>query len=217
MEPSETPPESPEIRPNITQDFDDPDGLAILKPLEALQPWWIDNKKALSVALGIGLPKLDQLCSYPSFPRYRIDKKVYYDPGACIGWMCANPLASPPIGTFFDRRMTGSWITIGADQNASPPGPGWGSYNVGTYISPTQLRLQVPPPAAMTGVTYYGNCLPMALRMAILFLAAHFYETREPVVTGRGEVAVEIPGTLDDMLVPYRIFESCDVEDQGGN
>jgi hypothetical protein len=36
---------------------------------------------------------------------------------------------------------------------------------------------------------------------------SHFYENRETVITGRGEVAIEIPGTVDDLLAPYRVFE----------
>lgn len=130
--------------------------------------------------------------------------------------LTSNPLASPPQGTFFDPRMTGSWITIGGPANGSPPGPAPECYNVGSYVSPTQLTLAAPPAAPLSGATFVGNCLPMGLRQAILFMAAHLYETREPVITGRGEVAVEIPGTVDDMLSPYRIFESCDT-DEGAN
>lgn len=105
--------------------------------------------------------------------------------------------ASPP-GFSFDPRMTGSWVTI---NNVS--------YNVLAWISASQIVV-----ASVANVTtpisnglFTGNVVPMSIRQAILFLAGHMYENREPVITGRGEVAIEIPNTLDDMLAPYRVFE----------
>ncbi len=46
----------------------------------------------------------------------------------------------------------------------------------------------------------------MPIRNAILYLAAHRYENREPVVTGRGITSVEIASTVDDLLAPYKVY-----------
>lgn len=105
-------------------------------------------------------------------------------------------LQSPPAGSFFDPRLAGSWITINGV-----------SYNVAEYVSPTAVILAAPPASAITDGIYTANCAPMPIRQAILFLAAHFYENRETVVVGRSQTAIEIPGTVDDMLSPYRVFE----------
>jgi len=108
--------------PNPQPDADDSPSLATPLASDALQPWLIDNKKSLAVALKIGLPKLDQLLTYPSFPRYLINGKVYYDHGACIGWMCANELASPR-SHFLDRYK---------DQALQPANPKSGKGKYGT-------------------------------------------------------------------------------------
>ena len=74
-------------------------------------------------------------------------------------------------------------------------------------MGPTQVQLAVGPSVAIANGTWTANIVPMPIRHAILFLAAHAYETREPVITGRGEVAIEIPGTVDALLEPYRCHE----------
>lgn len=101
-------------------------------------------------------------------------------------------------GTNFDAGLSSTWITIGGV-----------SFNVTQFISPTSLRVAPSGTAAIvpqTNGTYTGNNLPMPIRQAILFMTAHFYENREPVITGRSQTAVEIPGTVDDLLGDYRIF-----------
>ncbi len=105
-------------------------------------------------------------------------------------------MGSPPVGSLFDPSLAGSWITI--DGN---------SYDVLTYLDPTHLQLVVPPGGSISNGLYTANLVPQPIRHAILFLTSHFYENRETVITGRGEVAIEIPGTVDDLLAPYRVFE----------
>lgn len=106
-----------------------------------------------------------------------------------------SPASSPPSFTF-DPRMVGTWVTIGGI-----------SYNVLAYVSPSRIILAGAPSVAVTNAAFTGNVVPMPIRHAILFLAGHFYENREPVITGRGEVAIEIPDTVDEMLSPYRVYE----------
>lgn len=111
------------------------------------------------------------------------------------GGLATLTLASPP-GSTFSPQMTGTWITINGV-----------SYNVLSYISPSQVQLAVGPSGVISNGTWTANTVPMPIRHAILFLAGHAYETREPVITGRGEVAIEIPGTVDALLEPYRCHE----------
>lgn len=105
-------------------------------------------------------------------------------------------LSSPPVGSMFSPQMVGTWMTING-----------ASYNVLSYANPLQIQLAVGPSVAITSGTWTANTVPMPIRHAILFIAGHFYENREPVITGRGEVAIEIPGTVDALLEPYRVFE----------
>lgn len=115
-----------------------------------------------------------------------------------------------PANTFFDPKMSGTWITI------TDNGGLVGSFNVAQWISATQIQLQVqnpnplvfPTPTNDTPYSYTGNAVWMPIRQAVLFLAAHLYENREPIVTGRSETAIEIPDTIDRMLSPYIIYRS---------
>ncbi len=109
----------------------------------------------------------------------------------------------------FDPTMAGTWITI-TDQNGLV-----GSYVVAQYIGPTQIQLQVQSPSPLTfptppeiGYSYTANAVWMTIRQAILFMASHLYENREPVVTGRSETAIEIPDTIDRMLSSAIIYRS---------
>ncbi len=102
-------------------------------------------------------------------------------------------------GPHFDSRITGTWITIAG-----------ASYQVLGFTDDEHLQLAAAPSVAITNGAYTANAVPMPIRHAILFLTSHFYENRETVITGRGEVAVEIPGTVDDLLASYRVYESVD-------
>jgi len=118
-----------------------------------------------------------------------------------------TPIGSPLNN--FDPRMVGTWITL---TDTSSGGTIVGSYSVASYTSPTSIQLQVQAPSPIqfpttnAGVTYTANAVWMPIRQAILFLAAHLYENREPIVVGRSVTAVEIPGTIDAMLEPYKVF-----------
>lgn len=120
-------------------------------------------------------------------------------------------------GTFtavFDPQIVGTWATVSVPAGVSPPALAQsGSYNAASLSSDMtqlQLVLQQPSPLLLplTGVTLTCNTVPMDLRSAIMFLAAHFYENREPIVTGRAETAIEIPNTIDAMLEPHKIRET---------
>jgi len=50
-----------------------------------------------------------------------------------------------------------------------------------------------------------GSSVPAALRQAILLMATHLYEFRDPVVIG-GSVA-EVPRTVDALVSPYRVSQ----------
>jgi hypothetical protein len=104
-------------------------------------------------------------------------------------------------GSKFDPSMTGSWVTIGGQ-----------SYNFLYVESPTEAQLAGNFPASeLTNAAYTANGVPMQIRQAILFLAAHLYENREPVLVGRGLVAVEVPNTFDDLLADWRIHDLLDI------
>lgn len=113
----------------------------------------------------------------------------------------------------FDPSIVGTWITL-TDPTTSLGGQSTGSYTVASWISPTQIQLRVqnPNPLAFPsspeGYNWTANNVPMPIRQAIMFLMAHMYENREPIVTGRSETAIEVPGTIDAMLGPWTITRS---------
>lgn len=111
-----------------------------------------------------------------------------------------NGLATSVSGSSFDPRLVGTWVTIGT---AAPYSSG--SFAVLSVIDSTHMQLVVqdPPPITLptTGTTTWsGNAVPMPYRQGVLYLAAHMYENREPVVTGRGITSVEVSNTLDAIL-----------------
>lgn len=108
--------------------------------------------------------------------------------------------SSPPQA--FDMGIVGSWMTI---NNVS--------YDVLSYIDSQHVQLATAPTVQVTGGAYSCNKVPQDIKHAILFLTSHFYENRETVITGRGEVAIEIPGTVDDLLADHRVYEYSN--DQG--
>ncbi len=108
-----------------------------------------------------------------------------------------NGLATYVSGSAFDARLVGTWITV---TNAFQVG----SLNVAAMTDATHLQLVSPFPAPVdlpaTASTWTGNAVPMPFRQGVLYLAAHMYENREPVVTGRGITSVEVSNTLDAIL-----------------
>jgi hypothetical protein len=114
--------------------------------------------------------------------------------------------ASPPVA-LFDPSLVGTWVTI---NNVS--------YNCQSVsVDLFSMQLSTPAQAPLDNVPFTGNAVPMAIRIGILFLAAHAYENREPVMTGRGLVSIEIPGTADTLLSDYRIFEPLNILAGGDN
>lgn len=99
-------------------------------------------------------------------------------------------------GTQFDPAMVGTWINVAGQ-----------SFAVQAYTDATHVQLLIPAGATQTTGTlaWSANAVPMPIRNAILYLAAHRYENREPVVTGRGITSVEIASTVDDLLIGYHI------------
>jgi hypothetical protein len=75
---------------------------------------------------------------------------------------------------------------------------------VASVIDPTHMQLVLPDPPPLdfpaTGAPWTGNAVPMSFRHGVLYLAAHMYENREPVVSGRGITSVEVSNTLDAIL-----------------
>lgn len=101
-------------------------------------------------------------------------------------------------GDKFDPRMVGTWISV-EDQ----------SFLVRSFTDDQHVKLTMPDGSAITTgdeLEYSANAVPMPIRNAILYLASHRYETREPVITGRGITSVEIASTVDDLLAPYKVY-----------
>jgi hypothetical protein len=126
-----------------------------------------------------------------------------------------TPAGSPPV--LFDPRLAGTWITVTSTSGGSSA-PNYTSFTVAQVTSPTSMQVVIqnplpqPPPYPSqpdgSPASWTGNIVWMPIRQAILYLAAHLYENREPIITGRGEVAIEIPDTIDAMLTPYKIFRT---------
>lgn len=59
-------------------------------------------------------------------------------------------------------------------------------------------------PGDQTGVAYSANEVPVEIKQAILILAAHFYEQREPVVVG--SIVTSVPWTVEALAMPCRAW-----------
>lgn len=73
---------------------------------------------------------------------------------------------------------------------------------------PTTTLFNVNP-ITVTFVCGYGDTssdVPDDLRHAIELLAAHWYENREPVITGRDAATVNLPYAIDALIWNHRIF-----------
>ena len=127
-----------------------------------------------------------------------------------------SALGSGTLTAAFDPGILGTWVTLTvAPDPSGSPGPLTGSYNaagLSADLTTLQLMVQQPSPISLAGgltaATLACNLVPMEIRSAVAFMTAHLYETREPIVTGRSETAIEIPGTVDSMLEPYKYRET---------
>jgi hypothetical protein len=79
------------------------------------------------------------------------------------------------------------------------------SYPIASVADDQHLNLAVAAMPGVTGVSYSLNLVPEELKLAIKFLAAHWYENREPVVIGRGVTSVEVARTVDSLIDCYRV------------
>ena len=109
----------------------------------------------------------------------------------------SNGAATWISGDLFDMRMRGTWINVGGQ-----------SLNVTGFTDTTHVQLSASVFPPDTPVPFSGNAVPMPIRSAIMFMAEHLYENREPIVVGRSQTAIEIPGTIDAMLAPYKIWKT---------
>jgi hypothetical protein len=122
---------------------------------------------------------------------------------AANGLITLLPVGSPPVQGSWDPKLVGTWITVTDSLGNSQ------SFGVVSNPSSTQLQVAVPLPCNVTlplnNASFTANTVPMKIRQAICFLSAHLFQIREPVITGRGEVAVEVPTTFDDLLYSERV------------
>lgn len=98
-------------------------------------------------------------------------------------------------GDLFTNIPQSSWITIGNESCVVMSVTD--SQNMKLFTAPSSTNIGSP-------VVYSTNTVPMPLRQAILLLAAHFYENREPVMLLRSTaVTIEIPFAVSSLLMPY--------------
>ena len=117
-------------------------------------------------------------------------------------------------GPVFDPSLAGSWVSVHVTAGSPINMAQAGSFNVLSVAADGKSMVLVlpTPPSVMplpvtlpaNNVVWNGNNVPMAIRTAILYLAAHRYENREPIQVQRGLVAVEVPETVDALLAPYK-------------
>ena len=117
-------------------------------------------------------------------------------------------------GSAFDPLMVGKWLTVTDTTQVGFPQI---SFAVLSQIDSTTLQLSPPygseSPDITNPLSFICNGVPQNIVHAILFLAGHFYENRETVLTGRSVTAIEIPQTVDDLLASYRIHMVGPVEE----
>jgi len=75
----------------------------------------------------------------------------------------------------------------------------------GTIYFQNELPTLLDRPQSIT-VTFTAGTdeVPEVIQTAIKLLAAHLYENREAVVVREGIVAVEVPFTIEALLLPYK-------------
>ncbi len=130
-----------------------------------------------------------QITYVGGYPKYSGTLSI--DPGGRVAtWVS---------GDQFPAAIAGTFIQVGQQ-----------SSTILSVDSLTQLTLAS---TVETGAAdWSANAVPHAIKQAILFLAAHFYENREMVVVGHvATIATEIPYAVDDLLDFYRNFHSVPI------
>lgn len=99
-------------------------------------------------------------------------------------------------GDKFSAYMAGSFIQIA----------GLSSTVLTVNTAGTQLTT-TPRESSATPLAYTANAVPHAIKQAILFTTAHFYENREMVVVGHvATIATQLPFAADALLADYRNY-----------
>ncbi len=106
-------------------------------------------------------------------------------------------------GDKFSALMAGTFIQIG-DASCTV----LTITDAGTKLTTTPrldaVGVLAPEP---TGTPYTANAVPHAIKQAILFTTAHFYENREMVVVGHvAQIATQLPFAADALLADYRNY-----------
>ena len=79
----------------------------------------------------------------------------------------------------------------------------------GSYIAPA-YGVTWPSvrnvPNAITVVFEAGDSsnVPEPLKLAIMYLATHYYEQRVPIVAGQGNTVLNVPYSVESLISPYR-------------
>jgi len=84
--------------------------------------------------------------------------------------------------------------------------------NIATITSDTALTVDTAFLTNGSGLTYKiytgmpleNGALPLPLKIAILFMVAHYYMIREPVIIGTG--VVKVPFTVEYLVAPYKNY-----------
>ena len=74
---------------------------------------------------------------------------------------------------------------------------------------PELYSVQRPDRVSVSMHCGYGataDAVPMALRLAVMMLAAHFYEHREAAVVGNGLSVNELPLGVQRLIAPFRVL-----------
>ena len=120
-------------------------------------------------------------------------------------WLPRAPLSSVSSITYLDSEDASQTLASSY-------------YKVDTYSLPGRVRLadgeswptttDNPQSVTITYVSGYGTAtsdVPEGIRLAIRMLVSHWYESREPIVTGT--IVAKVPMTVDALLMQYRVPE----------
>jgi len=113
----------------------------------------------------------------------------------------AGTVALTGTNTLFTNYEVGDFLKVSGETKRT----------IATIVSDTSLTVTVAFSTTATSLSFtiensglVSGVLPKPIYQAILLMAGHLYNSREPVIIGTG--VVKVPYTLEYLLAPYKTW-----------